>query len=72
MPLLEHVIRANRILAFLLNLVNPVAVRAMGPDINRKTVENVAGSGPKVDKVTHLADGMFQLIEARVQLWFFC
>ena len=64
--LLEHVLSANRILAFLMNLVNPIVVRAMGPNINRKTVENVANSGLKVEKVIDLAAGIFKLIEARV------
>jgi len=63
--LLEHVLSANRILAFLMNLVNPVIVRIMGPNINRKTVENVANSGLKVERVTDLAVGIFKLIEAR-------
>jgi ubiquinone/menaquinone biosynthesis C-methylase UbiE len=64
--LLEHVLSANRILAFLMNLVNPVVVRAMGPNINRKTMENVANSGLKADKVIDLAAGIFKLIEVRV------
>ncbi len=63
--LLEHVLSANRILAFLMNLANSVVVRAMGPNINRKTVENVANSGLNVEKVTDLAAGIFKLIEAR-------
>jgi len=63
--LLEHVLSANYILAFLMNLVNPIVVSTMGPNINRKTVENVANGGLKVEKVTDLAAGIFKLIEAR-------
>ena len=63
--LLEHVLSANRFLAFLMNIVNPLVVRTMGPRINRKTVENVSISGLKVEKVTDLAAGIFKLIEAR-------
>lgn len=63
--LLEHVLSANRVLAFLMNLVNPVVVRAMGPNINRKTIENVGNSGLIVERVTDLAAGIFKLIEAR-------
>jgi len=63
--LLEHVLSANRILAFFMNLANPVVERTMGPNINRKTVENVTFSGLKVEKVTDLAAGIFKLIEAR-------
>ncbi len=63
--LLEHVLSANRILAWLMNLVNPLVVSTMGPNINRRIVENVADSGLKVEKVTDLAAGIFKLIEAR-------
>jgi len=63
--LLEHVLSANRILAWLMNLANPAVVRIMGPNINRKTVVNVATSGLEVEKVTNLAAGIFKLIEAR-------
>jgi len=63
--LLEHVLSANQVLAWLMNLVNPVVVRLMGPNINRRTVENVANSGLKVEKVTDLAAGIFKLIEVR-------
>ena len=63
--LLEHVLSANRFLAFLMNMVNPLVVRTMGPNINRKTVENVANSRLSVEKITDLAAGIFKLIEAR-------
>jgi len=63
--LLEHVLSANRILAWLMNLANPAVVRIMGPNINRKTVVNVAKSGLEVERVTNLAAGIFKLIEAR-------
>jgi len=63
--LLEHVLSANRILAALMNLMNPLVVRMMGANINRATVQNVAISGLTVEKVTDLAAGIFKLIEAR-------
>jgi len=63
--LLEHVLSANQALAGLMNLANPVVVKLMGPNINRRTVENVASSGLKVEKVTELAFGIFKLIGAR-------
>jgi ubiquinone/menaquinone biosynthesis C-methylase UbiE len=63
--LLEHVLSANRVIAFLMNLANPVVERTMGPNINRKTVENVANSGLKVENVIDLGAGIFKLIEAR-------
>ena len=63
--LLEHVLSANRVIAAMMNLVNPVVSRIMGPSINRRTVENVARSGLVVERVTDLAAGIFKLIEAR-------
>ncbi len=63
--LLEHVLSANKVIAWFMNLVNPVVVRLMGPNINRETVRNVARSGLKVERVTDLAAGIFKLIEAR-------
>ena len=64
MVLLEHVLSSNRIVAWLMNLVNPL-VRTMGPNINRRTVDNVASSGLIVEHVTGLSMGIFKLIEAR-------
>ncbi len=62
--LLEHVLSSNKILAWIMDLVNPL-VSAMGPNINRHTVENVGNSGLCVEKVTDLGAGIFKLIEAR-------
>ena len=56
---------ANRVLAWLMNLVNPVVTRVMGSNINRRTVESADKSGLKIEKVTDLAFGIFKLIEAR-------
>lgn len=66
--LLEHVLSANRILAWLMNVANPVVVRIMGANINRRTVENVATSGLMIEQVTDLGAGIFKLIEARKKL----
>jgi phosphatidylethanolamine/phosphatidyl-N-methylethanolamine N-methyltransferase len=66
--LLEHVLSANRILALLMNLANPLVVRMVGANINRRTVENVSQSGLVVEHVTDLAVGIFKLIEARKAL----
>ncbi len=66
--LMEHVLSANRILAMLMNLINPLTVRMMGPNINRRTVENVMKSGLIVEKVTDLWLGIFKLIEARKKI----
>ncbi len=66
--LLEHVLSANRITGWLMNLVNPLATRMVGDNINRRTVENVTRSGLAVEQVTDLAAGIFKLIEARKKM----
>lgn len=63
--MLEHVLSANRIVAWLMNLANPIIVQLMGANINRRTVDNVTQSGLVVEQVTELAAGIFKLIEAR-------
>lgn len=63
--LLEHVLSANRILGWLMNLANPIVVRLMGANINRRTVENVTRSGLVVEAVTDLGARIFKLIEAK-------
>jgi len=63
--LLEHMLSANRILAWLMNLVNTLVVRIVGVNINRRTVENVIKGGLMVEQVTELGAGIFKLIEAR-------
>jgi len=62
--LLEHVLSSNRSVARFMNFINPIVVRLMGANINRRTVENVARSGLTIEHVTHLS-GIFKLIEAR-------
>lgn len=66
--LLEHVLSANRILALLMNLVNPLVVRMMGTNVNRRTVENVTKSGLVLEQVLDLGVDTFKLIEARKKM----
>ena len=49
MLLLGHAASADYVPAFPMNVLNPVVVRTMGPNINRMTVRNVA-----VDVQCHL------------------
>ena len=63
--LLEHILSANRILGWLMNIANPLVVRMTGANINRRTVDNVVKSGLVVEAVTNLGWGIFKLIEAR-------
>lgn len=64
--LLEHVRAANPVFGALMDVANPVVVRIVGANINRRTVENVRRSGLHLDQVEDLdMGGIFKLIVAR-------
>lgn len=64
--LLEHVRSEKRLLGALMDILNPLVLEMMGPNINRQTVENVAKAGLRIERVENLgvAD-IFKLIVAR-------
>jgi phosphatidylethanolamine/phosphatidyl-N-methylethanolamine N-methyltransferase len=64
--LMEHVRSEKRLLGALMDLLNPLVQEVMGPNINRRTVENVGKSGIRIEKVENIgvAD-IFKLIIAR-------
>jgi phosphatidylethanolamine/phosphatidyl-N-methylethanolamine N-methyltransferase len=64
--LLEHVRSAKPLLGLLMDVLNPVVVRIMGANINRRTVENVQRSGLQLERVEDVGlGGIFKLIVAR-------
>lgn len=64
--LLEHMRSADRAIGALMDLANPVVVRMMGANINRRTVDNVRQAGFVIESVENLAfGGIFKLIRAR-------
>ncbi len=64
--LLEHVRSQDRLVGPLMDLLDPLFVRLMGPHINRRTVETVRLSGLVVEAVENLGAGdIFKLIHAR-------
>jgi phosphatidylethanolamine/phosphatidyl-N-methylethanolamine N-methyltransferase len=63
--LLEHVRLKNRILGWLMDRLNPIAVRLSGANINRDTVDNVAKAGFELVAVGSHMGGLVKLIEAR-------
>jgi len=66
--LLEHVRVNAPVIGPLMDLLDPVVLRLMGPHINRRTVENVKKAGLKVEQVQELvAGGLVKLILARSQ-----
>jgi len=63
--LLEHVRLRNRLLGWLMDLLNPILVRLSGANINRDTVANMERAGFQVVAVHGLLAGLVKLIEAR-------
>lgn len=62
--LLEHVLSERPLLAWLMNVLNPVVVRLSGANINRNTVDAVTAAGFVIDQVDHLS-GIVKLVEAQ-------
>lgn len=62
---IEHVRSEKLLLGALMDLVNPLVVHLMGPNINRQTVQNVQSSGLQISEVEDLGMGdIFKLIVA--------
>lgn len=67
--LLEHMRSPNPVVAALMDLFNPLVVRMMGANINRRTVENVQKAGLELEQVEDLGmGGVFKLIVARAPI----
>lgn len=65
--LLEHMRSPNSMLGFLMDTINPLVVRMMGANINRRTVENVQAAGLEIEQVEGLGmGGIFKMIVASV------
>jgi len=62
--LLEHVRAEQPLVGALMDLLNPVATRMMGANINRRTVDNVRAAGFELTGVAKHA-GIIRLIEAK-------
>jgi ubiquinone/menaquinone biosynthesis C-methylase UbiE len=63
--LLEHMRVDKPFIGPLMDLLNPLVVRVMGANINRRTVENVRRAGLKLVKVTELRGELVRLIHAQ-------
>lgn len=63
--LLEHMRARNPVLGTIMDWLDPLTVRLMGPHINRKTVKNVRRAGLDIKRVDELDRfGIFKLIVA--------
>jgi len=64
--LMEHMRHPNPIVGAVMDVLTPL-VRWMGPDINRRTLDNIRAAGLEIEHVEDLAmGGIFKLIVARV------
>ena len=64
--LLDHVRSENPLLGRLMDWLDPLVVRLMGPHINRRTVKNVRRAGLTIERVEDVgAGGIVKLIVAR-------
>jgi phosphatidylethanolamine/phosphatidyl-N-methylethanolamine N-methyltransferase len=64
--LLEHVRLDRPFVGWLMDLINPLVVRTMGANINRRTVENATLAGLELESVENITgNGLIKLIDAR-------
>lgn len=65
--LLEHMRSPNPFLGTVMDVLNPLILRMMGANINRRTADNVRNAGLKIEQIEDLGTGgIFKLIVARV------
>jgi ubiquinone/menaquinone biosynthesis C-methylase UbiE len=63
--LLEHMRIQIEALGRLMDAINPLVVRMMGANINRRTMENIRKAGLKIESIQDLSmQGMFKMIVA--------
>jgi ubiquinone/menaquinone biosynthesis C-methylase UbiE len=64
--LMEHMRHSNPIIGAVMDALTPL-MRLMGPDINRRTLDNIRTAGLELERVEDLGmGGIFKLIVARV------
>jgi ubiquinone/menaquinone biosynthesis C-methylase UbiE len=62
--MLEHVLSANKFMAGVMNLFNPLVVKLVGANINRQTVKNVQACAFRQVLVDPSSSDMIKLIMA--------
>ncbi len=64
--LLEHMRSANALIGAVMDALNPIVVRMMGANINRRTVENVQEAKLQIESLEDVGlGGIFKLIATR-------
>lgn len=62
--LLEHVLSSNKIMAAVMNTMNPLVVRLVGANINRQTIKNVQACPFRSVFIDPVSSDMLKLIRA--------
>jgi ubiquinone/menaquinone biosynthesis C-methylase UbiE len=62
--LLEHVRPRNDLIGKLFDAINPLVVRMIGANINRRTADNIKKAGWHIQNEQHLSSDIVRLIEA--------
>ena len=62
--LMEHMRVDKPVIGPIMDFVNPFALRMMGANINRRTIENVKLAGLQIETIENLAGTVFRLIHA--------
>jgi ubiquinone/menaquinone biosynthesis C-methylase UbiE len=65
--LLEHMRPENLLLGILFDILNPLIVRMMGANINRRTVENIQKAGWYIQLEEHLSMDIVRWISAKIR-----
>jgi ubiquinone/menaquinone biosynthesis C-methylase UbiE len=64
--LLEHMLSPNPVLGAFMNAINPLVVRMIGSNINRRTLENIRAAGLSIESAEDLDETkIFKRIVAR-------
>jgi ubiquinone/menaquinone biosynthesis C-methylase UbiE len=62
--LLEHMRPENLVLGLIFDLLNPMIVRMMGANINRRTINNIRQAGWQIKAEEYLSSDLVRMIEA--------
>ena len=60
--LLDHVRIDKPVIGHIMDLLNPLFVHLLGPNINRRTVENIGNAGLYIESIEHL--GPMQMVKS--------
>lgn len=62
--LMEHMRVDKPVIGSMMDFMNPMVLRMMGANINRRTVENIKPAGLRIETIEDLAGTLFRLIHA--------